>query len=197
MRLSVCMCEWNEKKRRKVKQKRYTNPSITRISRFHQASLSLHLAEVWPEQAVQAVGEKKIKHNLHNQVFNHCLHYLSYYATHSLSLSRFTFFLDLGTICRLRILFSRCWIFEPVFFLITVPCTKQYTVFRFFGTLFFHSTCGWQSIALFRMLLWSIVVDFFMRMRVSDRDTESLSFNAFIYGFIVLHTWFLFCILFF
>lgn len=92
-------------------------------------------------------GKKDDKNNLHNQVSATVSLFMRCMCTTEAS--------RLGIICRVNFL---CAVPEPVFFLIT------------FFLLYF--TWGWQSIVLFRLLLWSVVV--------CDRDTE---FHSFIYGF--------------
>lgn len=186
----VCVCEWKETDEIHRKSINYAYFAFSTCISF---TLFTHFARASHTRA----GRKEIENNLHNQVFNHCLYIVPY---DSFSFSRirtrsfFTFFDFRYNLSTENVFFLSMKISNQFFF------SLLFSV-RVFLVLFFHSTCGWQSILLFRILLWSIVVEFFlfvldMYVCVCKRSRHGISLNSFIYGCIVLHTWFLFCILF-
>lgn len=180
----MCVCV-NERKKGKCETEEIHRKSIN-YAYFAFASCISFTPSGWASRAV--AGGKKIKHNLHNQVSNHCLHYLSYSATHS----RFFRY----NLLVLRTFFvSRCWISEPVFVLITVIRVWNVYVVVFLVLVFLFTQHADDNLShCFECYYDPSSTD---SLCASDRDTESLARNAFIYGCIVLHTWFHSCILFF
>lgn len=77
---AVYTCEWNEKWNRK------DTPKIHQL-RVFRVFTCISFTPFARSRAARR--GKKMKNNLHNQVFNHCLYYLSYYTTHSLTLHAF------------------------------------------------------------------------------------------------------------